>query len=517
MAQRVHLDAMIPRADFATEDQDFTMQLFRDFPIANLEDTSSIRALLRKPDFQRETNHWSPSQIVTFIASFLDNQLIPALILWKSPQYIFVIDGGHRLSALRAWMTDDYGDGPISSQFYGGEISEDQKRIAKRTRSLVERVVGRYTTLKAQIGSTTADPETLKRANNLVTRALDLQWVQGNADVAETSFFNINSQGTPLDDVESMLIKNRNKAIAIASRGILRAGSGHKYWSRFSQARQRQIEELAQEFHELLFDPEAEPPIRTLDLPLGGSVSPVNALALLIDFLLISSSPQGGARAISADNEDADGSDTVDVLRRARDVARRIVGNDAASLGLHPAVYFYNERGVYSRHLFLGMVKLITEKVRNNDSGFFKKFTSVRGALEDFLLQNKSVITQAFANINRDARVLRVHDLLSVLIENFLANKTFTIEDLLAAIGLKGRIFDVRNVATKSAISTETKSEVYLKTSLASALKCPICGGLLDPMKSVSYDHKIRVREGGTGEASNSQMVHPYCNSSIKN
>jgi hypothetical protein len=28
--------------------------------------------------------------------------------------YIFVIDGGHRLSALRAWMEDDYGDGTIS-------------------------------------------------------------------------------------------------------------------------------------------------------------------------------------------------------------------------------------------------------------------------------------------------------------------------------------------------------------------------------------------------------------------
>ena len=198
MAQRVNLDAMIPRADFATQDQDFTMQLFKDFPIANLDDTSSVRTLLRKPDFQRETNHWSPEQIATFIESFLDNQLIPALILWKSPTHIFVIDGGHRLSALRAWMTDDYGDGAISLQFYGGEISDDQKRIAKRARTLIEKKIGRYTTLKALVGSATATPLETKRAGNLVTRALDLQWVQGNADVAETSFFNINSQGTPL-------------------------------------------------------------------------------------------------------------------------------------------------------------------------------------------------------------------------------------------------------------------------------------------------------------------------------
>lgn len=85
MPPRVNLDAMIPRADFATQDQEFTMQLFKDFPIANLEDSSSVRKLLRKPDFQRETNHWSPDQLVTLIESFLDNQLIPALIFGSHP------------------------------------------------------------------------------------------------------------------------------------------------------------------------------------------------------------------------------------------------------------------------------------------------------------------------------------------------------------------------------------------------------------------------------------------------
>jgi len=60
MPRRVILDAMIPRADFAAEGQEYTLQLFKDFPITNLETASSIRSLLRKPDFQRETNHWSP-------------------------------------------------------------------------------------------------------------------------------------------------------------------------------------------------------------------------------------------------------------------------------------------------------------------------------------------------------------------------------------------------------------------------------------------------------------------------
>ena len=312
--------------------------------MSHLEDASSVRTLLRKPDFQRETNHWTPNQIVTFVESFLDNQLIPALILWKSPNYIFVIDGGHRLSALRAWMTDDYGDGAVSGQFYGGEISDDQKKMAKRTRMMVEKSVGRYTNLKALIGAANATPQQVKRSGNLVTRALDLQWVQGDSDVAATSFFNINSQGTPLDDVEEMLLRNRKKAIAIASRSILRAGAGHKYWSKFSPACQKEIEQLAGEFHNLLFDPESETPIRTLELPLGGSVSPVNALALLIDFLSIASSPQGETRNIASDVEDVDGSDTVKVLTLSKEIAARITGNQGASLGLHPAVIFYHPK-----------------------------------------------------------------------------------------------------------------------------------------------------------------------------
>lgn len=516
MPQRVNLDAMIRREDFAAEESDYTLQLFTSFPITNLDDASPVMRLLRKPDFQRETNHWSPDQVVTFISSFLDNQLIPSLILWKSPSLIFVIDGGHRLSALRAWMKDDYGDGAISQAFYNGQISDDQKRIARRTRLLVDKTVGRYASLKDKVGSTTVPAEEIKRAGNLFTRALDLQWVQGNADVAETSFFNINSKGTPLDEVESALIKNRRKPVAIASRAILRAGTGHRYWSHFSKARQHEIEALAVEFHELLFDPEAETPIKTLELPLGGSVSPVNALHLLIDFLASASSPQNSVRTISSGSDDETGDATIEVLILAKEVAGRIVGNASASLGLHPAVYFYNERGAYSRHFFLGMVKLITERVRNNDDGFFKKFTLVRRELEEFLISNKSLINQAFANVNRDARVVRVRDMLAALIEDLTAKKEPTFESILAVMGLTGRVFALQNAVVKPAVSDDTKSAVFIKTSLQSATKCPICGGLLFPTKSVSYDHVVRVRDGGTGDADNIQMTHPYCNSGVK-
>src|SRR5580704_4533872 len=148
MANRVHLDAMIPREDFAIEAEEFAIDLLKDFPMANLSSESPILKLLRKPNFQRETNHWTPEQVVTFVASFLDNEIIPSLIFWKSPHYIFVIDGGHRLSALRAWMEDDYGDKTISAGFFSTDLSEEQKRVAKRTRKAIEKKIGRYSDLK---------------------------------------------------------------------------------------------------------------------------------------------------------------------------------------------------------------------------------------------------------------------------------------------------------------------------------------------------------------------------------
>jgi hypothetical protein len=517
MAQRVTLDAMIPREDFAVSQEEFVLDLFRDFPIANLVSDSAILKLLRKPDFQRETNHWTPEQIATFIASFLDNEVIPSLILWKSPTFIFVIDGGHRLSALRAWIADDYGDGSLSLAFYKGEISEDQKRIAKRARQLIEQRVGRYSSLRGLIDANVSDdPVALKRSNRLVTRALNLQWIQGNADVAETSFFKINSQGTPLDETEEMLIKNRRKPIAIGARAVLRSGTGHKYWSAFPQESRNRIESLAADFYELLFEPESTAPLKTLDVPFGGSVSPVDALSLLIEFLTIAGSRQPTVLPIEKYENDLSGEETVSVLTRSLQILNRITGNSPGSLGLHPAIYFYSERGKYSRFLFLGMAALITEKVRSNDGGFFKTFTKARQSVEDFLVENKSLIAFVLQNMSKSQRVTRMKALFEFLVSTAAKGQVPTAEDAIAQLGLRGRILDVNAIQSSAQFSDDTKSMLFITAAVAAALKCPICGGYLQPTKSVSYDHVERLRDGGTGEVKNGQMVHPFCNTGMK-
>ena len=418
MTKRVDLDAMIPREDFAIAQQAHNTELRADFPISLLEADSPFRKLLRKPDFQRETNHWTPEQFVTLIASFVDNEVIPSLIFWKAPLYIFVIDGGHRLSALRAWMEDDYGDGVISTSFFSNkEIPKTQKDTAMRTRRLVESKVGRYSKLKAQLDSSTGSDLDRQRAQNLFTRALALQWIQGSASVAETSFFKINSQGTPLDETETLLIKHRKKAVAIAARAILRAGSGHKYWSAFDESKRLEIEQATHLFHERIFKPKAQEPLKTLELPLGGSVSPVDALALLIEFLEIAGSRDSGGISIEKYENDDSGEATILVLKNAFKVLNRMSGNHAESLGLHPAVYFYNDRGKYSRFLFLGMVLLIQDKLRNNDSQWFKSFTDSRSVVEKFLIGHKSLIGMVLQNLGKGQRVPKMRDLFLFLVK----------------------------------------------------------------------------------------------------
>lgn len=518
MASKVNLDAMIPRADFAATDEAYEMDLFTTFKISELDRKSPIRSLLRKPDFQRETNHWTPAQVVTFLASFLDNELIPAVILWKSPRHLFVIDGGHRLSALRAWMEDDYGDGNISTAFYNGEISEEQKRSARRTRAAVNLKIGKFSTLTAIVnGELEGSAEQKTRASRLFTRALALQWVQGNAAVAESSFFKINSQGTPLDDVEEMLLRHRRKPVAVGARAIVRAGVGHKYWSAYTIESQERVESEANKLYELLFNPEVPSPIRTLDLPLGGTVSPVDSLSLLIEFLILSDQPADGPKTIADYDDDTTGEQTVAILRSGATVMRRITGNESTSLGLHPAVYFYNERGKHSRFLFLGIVDLIARNLRNNNKQFFVKFTSARSQIERFIVENKSLIGILLQNTGKKLRVSRMREMFEFLVEQFSSGNLVTPEAMMHSLGARGRVFDITSAASSEKFSDETKSAIFLADALKNASKCPQCDGLLYALKSASYDHIVRVREGGMGDKENGQIMHPYCNSSIKN
>ena len=514
----VNLDAMIPRADFALIESGSIPAAETIGNIGTRDFRSDgVLPLLRKPDFQRETNHWSPAQVALLIKSFVDGDLIPSVILWRSSGSIFVIDGGHRLSVIRAWIEDDYGDRAISQAFFGYNIIDNQKKAAKETRQLVERDIGSYQQWIAKGQIPDLPKEEKEKTANVLTRSIPIQWVNGNVETAQASFLKINTQGTPLDDIEMLLIRNRKRPAAIAARSIIRAGMGHKYWSGFSPEKQRLIEEKASQLHQWLFEPEVDSPIKTLDLPLGGGAGVRTALRLLVDFVTVASrNQQGQPSRVEDENEDETGDGTIFVLDRTLRLAGRITGNDNGSLGLHPAVYFYGPSGTHVGPLFMGMATLIARKLVNNDASFFLKFSSVRKVVEEALVEHKRLIAAVIQNTRSAKRYDVIADLFMYLIDSYSKGVVPSEQDIVNKAGVEGKIILGSEAQQSARFSPETKSAIYLRDALASALRCSICGGYLDPTKSVSYDHKTRVREGGTGVEDNGQLAHHYCNQSVK-
>jgi hypothetical protein len=204
-------------------------------------------------------------------------------------------------------------------------------------------------------------------------------------------------------------------------------------------------------------------------------------------------------------------------LDNSLEVLKRITGNEPQSLGLHPAVYFYNEKGKYNRFMFLGIAQLLTDKLRNNDDLFFKKFTKARTLLERFLIDNKSLVSIIPQNLNKSQRVAKMRDMFTYIMDTCYAGRTPTIEDTIKNLGMRGKILEIVGVDGGTKFSDEVKSMAFIKKALDSALVCPICAGKLNPSKSVSYDHIVRVRDGGTGNLDNAQLTHPYCNTGFKN
>ena len=267
----------------------------------------------------------------------------------------------------------------------------------------------------------------------------------------------------------------------------------------------------------MLFEPELNRPVKTLDLPLGGAKGFRTALQLLLDFILISNRNQQGEPVEVEDSpEDVDGSLTLEALDCALRLARRITGNESGSLGLHPAVYFYGPTGRHSSPMFMGTVSLIGKHLADNDRSFFKRFTSVREALEAALIEHKDLIATILQKHVSTKRAGTYHALLDALVKRLGAAEPITESWLVTEAGLTGKIVTGEAMSPGVRFSDDAKSAAFIRTYLSAAPRCPECRGYLDAEKSVSYDHVVRKREGGDGATENCALTHPYCNQSVK-
>lgn len=304
---KVNLDAMIVREDFnATEGFTSTSRI-KQIDVNSLKHDSMLTMLLRKPDFQRETRDWDIEQLCNFLKSIINRHFIPAIILWQNSSALtFVIDGAHRLSALMAWINDDYGDGVISAKFYNNNINEEQKNIAQKTRKKVDKEIGNFKSyMDAIIAPSKYDEEFCTKAKAIMSFSFDIQWIEGDVSVAEKSFFNINQKAVPINSTELAILESRTKPSCIATRAITYSGNGYKYWKNFSKENQEAIELLSKSINELLFLPPIKTPLTTLDVSLAGKNQ--NNLAFYFDLVQYSIGDR-------KDIQDTDGNETIKIL-----------------------------------------------------------------------------------------------------------------------------------------------------------------------------------------------------------
>jgi hypothetical protein len=515
---KVNLDALIPREDFEVEDVINSGKKKEALSIEDIKNDSFFFTNLRKPDFQRETNEWESEKVAELIRSYVSGDLIPAIILWRSSGgYLFVIDGSHLLSALAAWVNDDYGDGIASKMFYDGIVPDEQLEIADLTRKLVEKTVGSYQDFRlALTNPSKVKPETVQFAKNLGALAIQLQWVEGDARKAENSFFKINQQAAPIDKTELKLLEDRRKPTSIAARAIIRSGKGHKYWSNFNAERQEEVQRLAAEINQILFSPPLQNPIKTLDLPLAGKLYSGQTLPLVVDMIsiVVENEPAPGVTTI----DDASGEKTIAVLKKVRRIAYALNSVHASSLGLHPAVYFYSQEGRYKSSSFLAMVDFAAKLLR---SGHIDDFVGVRREFERFILDYDYLAQQ----INRKHRTAQrsypyVSRFFSQVVEGLkrgekdatIISKIRKLDDFNFITTQKP---PARKGKTGEKFTGEAKSAIYLREVLSTAPRCRICEALVH-RNAISIDHKIRRSEGGADDWDNGQLTHPYCNTGYK-
>jgi hypothetical protein len=523
----VNLDALIRREDFEVVTDPKKVEALDSadkLKIVELEQDSFMYKLLRKPDFQGTTAHWPPEKVANFITSFLSGDLIPALILWRSHASgnIFVIDGAHRLSALIAWVHDDYGDRNISMPFFEGSIANEQKVAAEATRKIITNTVGSYTEVKHALNATA---ERARYASNLAAGGVTLQWVRGDASRAERSFHTINTEQTPIGDLEIRLIRDRRCPNAIATRALVRAGTGQHYASSFSEPNKNEIKSLAKEIYDDLFVPPLETPIKTLDMPVAGRSYTSDSIQMILDVVeFINKLPPAQRQKKKKSDilsptmaEDPDGTATVTFLKNTRRSLSRLAGTAPQSLGLHPAVYFYSATGNYQPTAFLAAINFVQEMVDRNE---LQSFTAYRYAFEELLLKYKHFINLIGKQYGSGTRGLTaLMKLYRYLFDGVVSGKSdIEIVPLILddeRLKFLAPIVDA-DKGTKKNFTSERKSAVFLRQAIDSAPRCGICKARVH-RTSISIDHVKRIADGGLGSTDNAQLSHPYCNSTFKN
>jgi hypothetical protein len=378
MSTNVNLDSLLKSELLYTVDKiertsslskgeivDKTKMHFHDF----IEVTEGIALWhrLRKAEFQRITAYWSDEKIVNLLKSLLKGRIIPGVILWlnESTGCIFVLDGAHRLSVIRAWFLDDWGDKSNT------DLEESEQKASKRIRNLVAKEIGSYQLIKqlaeeyADCIDRNEDPSSVMGEANaelgrlgftLNTKVnIPIQWVKGDYNAAEESFITINTGGAVLLEEEAHFLVNRRSPICRVISGIIDKGVNKGYWL----GEEEKCIKHAKELNEILLKENKLSDnssafaslnkrnrydknqflLNTIAAIKYGKISKENTEELLKE------------KSNEIDNE-VIVKDTLEILELLTTRFNELQGKKSQSLGLLPTIYFFDSDGNFKETFF---------------------------------------------------------------------------------------------------------------------------------------------------------------------
>ncbi len=459
-----------------------------------------------------------------FIESFVNGDLIPSVVCWQSASRLtFVIDGAHRLSAVMAWLQDDYGAGDESVKFYNNNIPLDQRKVHDKTKLLVNERIGSYKDVKAEAENPNSNPKLTDAARSLANAAIPLLWVKGNDHKkAERAFLTINQSAVQIHPTEFAILNSRSRPNAISSRVIVRNGTGYKYWKDFSLDGQREVERFGKSIYTALYSPPLDPPIRTPDLPIAGHGYGTQTLPLIFDYVNIANgipvvdSSKKTKKTSEIVEEAPDETATSECLRKAQKLTNRLTGTHSSSLGLHPAVYFYAANGRHQPTAVLAIAAMFMDLEAEDK---FIDFSKVRSKFETFLIDHKMFVNQLTVKHGSMAKGYSpLKDYYRYVLDKFISGSSDVgLENDLRTHDKYQSLVKEKPVLTKKAkkFSTAVKQLTVISEVLSQASICELCHARID-LKAMHIDHIQNRSRGGLGTGENARPLHPFCDSTYK-
>lgn len=440
---KCNLEHLIPRRNIeASDNNQLLLQSDRrsGFNLTELEKGQFFYDQLRKPIFQRDTNQWTVERLEKLIITFLDDGLIPAIILWENPEgEIYVIDGSHRISSLIAWVNSDYGKENQLSDSNHNAIEE-----------YINDKIGSYNSIKI------SKDEKYKQVKQVIAkRSIAVQWVTGNYDKVKESFIRINEQGVIISEDEKELIENDNLDTSKLSRAILSHGLG--------QISKDQSEKSKEMFNRL-FIPYFSFQLR--NFPLAGSLNEDFVISRIYNFVKIIDN--GEKLGIKELEEKA-----LNVLRFIQD-----------DLNINQQVYFYGATQKFKTNSFYGFIRFMI--LLNEDQILLRKFVENRGDFEDYLVEHERHV-QEIARKKRQAKKAydEVADYYKAVLEACSNNDFDNIQVRFPYLDFRQN----KHVSTKGQNILRKYEE-----NIARISRCIKCGGFIDGREDEIKSHSICAR-----------------------